>query len=47
MMKLTKGRESPKKYWGEMIRHDMPLLQFTKGITLDRKLWRSRIRKEG
>ncbi|KAF3630369.1 hypothetical protein FXO38_27183 [Capsicum annuum] len=40
----SKGR--PKKYWG-VIRHDMEQLQLTEDMTLDRKVWRSRIRVEG
>ncbi|KAF3676657.1 hypothetical protein FXO38_04199 [Capsicum annuum] len=34
----------PKKYWREVIRHDMEQLQLTVNMTLDRKTWRSRIR---
>ncbi|KAM3234157.1 hypothetical protein P3L10_019516 [Capsicum annuum] len=36
-----------KKYWREVIRHDMEQLHLTEGMTLDRKVWRSRIRLEG
>ncbi|KAF3619694.1 putative varicose-related protein-like [Capsicum annuum] len=42
---LDDGR--PKKYWREVIRHDMEQLQLTEDMTLDRKVWRSRIRVEG
>ncbi|PHU25135.1 hypothetical protein BC332_03467 [Capsicum chinense] len=41
--KRSRGR--PKKYWRGMIRHDME--QLTEDMTLDRKVWRSRIRVEG
>ncbi|XP_070046635.1 uncharacterized protein [Nicotiana tomentosiformis] len=39
-----KGRGRPKKYWGEVVRQDMSLLQLTEDMTHDRKVWRSRIR---
>ncbi|PHT58854.1 hypothetical protein CQW23_01217 [Capsicum baccatum] len=39
-------RGRPKKYWRELIRHDMEQLQLTKDMTLDRKAWRSMIRVE-
>jgi len=41
---LPRGRGRPKKRWGEVIRQDMPQLQLTEDITLDRKVWRPRIR---
>ncbi|XP_075089162.1 putative thimet oligopeptidase isoform X2 [Nicotiana tabacum] len=41
---LRKCRGRPKKYWGEVIRHDMLLLQLTEDMTHDRKVWRSRIK---
>ena len=41
------GRGRPKKYWRKVIRHDMDQLQLTEDMTLDRKLWRIRIRVEG
>lgn len=44
---LRRVRGRPKKYWGELIRQDMALLQLTEGMTLDRKVWRSRIKIEG
>ncbi|XP_075096148.1 uncharacterized protein LOC142174255 [Nicotiana tabacum] len=40
---LRKGRGRPKKYWGEVIRHDMLVLHLTKDMTSDKKVWRSRI----
>ncbi|XP_047265649.1 uncharacterized protein LOC124897153 [Capsicum annuum] len=40
-------RSRPKKYWREVIRHDMEQLQLTEDMTLDRKVWRSRIRVKG
>ncbi|XP_070004794.1 uncharacterized protein [Nicotiana sylvestris] len=46
MESLIRGRGRPKKYWGEVIRHDMVLLQLTKDMTLDRKVWRSWIKVE-
>ncbi|XP_070032905.1 uncharacterized protein [Nicotiana tomentosiformis] len=39
-----RGRERPKKYWGEVIRMDMAILPLTKNMTLDRRVERSRIR---
>ncbi|XP_070045248.1 uncharacterized protein [Nicotiana tomentosiformis] len=47
MESLRRGRGRPKKYWGEMIRQDMALLQLTEDMTLDRRVWRSRIKVEG
>ncbi|XP_070042497.1 uncharacterized protein [Nicotiana tomentosiformis] len=44
---LRRGRGRPKKYWGEVIRQDMSLLQLTEDMTLDRRVWRSRIKVEG
>ncbi|XP_070008739.1 uncharacterized protein [Nicotiana sylvestris] len=44
---LRRGRGRPKKYWGEVIRQDMALLQLTENMTLDRRVWRSRIKVEG
>lgn len=41
---LRRGRNRPKKYWGVVIRQDMTNLQLTEGMTLDRKIWRLRIR---
>ncbi|KAF3652937.1 putative D-cysteine desulfhydrase 1, mitochondrial [Capsicum annuum] len=41
---LRQGRGRPKKYWREVIRHDMKLLQLTEDMTLDRKGWRMQIR---
>ncbi|PHT86777.1 hypothetical protein T459_08883 [Capsicum annuum] len=35
---FRRSRGRPKKYWREMIRHDMELLQLTEGMTLDRKI---------
>ncbi|XP_070005520.1 uncharacterized protein [Nicotiana sylvestris] len=42
-----RGRERPKKYWGEMIRHDMARLQISEDMTLDKKLWKSSIKVIG
>ena len=42
-----RGRGRPKKYWGEVIRHDMAELDLTEDMTLDRKKWRLRIRVVG
>ncbi|XP_070017365.1 uncharacterized protein [Nicotiana sylvestris] len=47
MESLRRGRGRPKKYWGEVIRHDMALLHLTEDMTLDRRVWRSRIKVEG
>ncbi|KAF3658531.1 hypothetical protein FXO38_13173 [Capsicum annuum] len=43
---FRRSRGRPKKYWREVIRHDMEQLQLTEDIILDRKVWRSRIRVE-
>ncbi|KAM3219037.1 hypothetical protein P3L10_023568 [Capsicum annuum] len=40
---FRRSRGRPKKYWREVIRHDMELLQLTEDMTLYRKVWRSRI----
>ena len=44
---FRRARGRPKKYWREVIRHDMEQLQLTEDMTLDRKVWRTRIRVEG
>ena len=44
---FRRGRGRPKKYRKEVIRRDMKQLQFTEDTTLDRKIWRTRIRIEG
>ncbi|PHU16046.1 hypothetical protein BC332_17251 [Capsicum chinense] len=44
---FRRGRGRPKKYWREVIRRDMEQLQLTGDMTLDRKIWRTRIRAEG
>ncbi|KAF3664052.1 putative galacturonosyltransferase 7-like [Capsicum annuum] len=41
---FRRGSGKPKKYWREVIRHDMEQLQLTEDMTLDRKVWRTRIR---
>ncbi|KAF3643824.1 Methyltransferase-like protein 5 [Capsicum annuum] len=43
---FKRGRGRPKKYWREVIRHDMEQLQLIEDMSLDRKLWRRRIRVE-
>ncbi|KAF3625885.1 putative KOM [Capsicum annuum] len=43
---FKRGKGRPKNYWREVIRHDMEQLQLTEDMTLDRKLWRRRIRVE-
>ncbi|PHU22614.1 hypothetical protein BC332_07721 [Capsicum chinense] len=35
---FRRSRGRPKKYWREVIRHDMEQLQFTEDMTLDRKM---------
>ncbi|KAF3649048.1 hypothetical protein FXO37_19140 [Capsicum annuum] len=40
---FRRGRGRPKKYWTEVIRHDIEQLQLTEHMTLDRKVWRMRI----
>lgn len=44
---LRKDRGMPKKYWGEVIRPDMSLVQLIEDMTPDRKAWRKSIRVEG
>ncbi|KAF3625481.1 putative polygalacturonase-like [Capsicum annuum] len=44
---FRRGRGRSKKYWREVIRHDMEQLQLTENMTLDRKVWRTRIRVKG
>ncbi|KAM3341558.1 hypothetical protein P3S68_026524 [Capsicum galapagoense] len=44
---FRRSRGRPKKYWREVIRHDMEQLQLTEDMTLDRKVWRLQIRVEG
>ena len=41
---FKRDRGRPKKYWRKVIRHDIEQLQLTEDMTLDRKLWRRRIR---
>ncbi|KAF3648364.1 hypothetical protein FXO37_19499 [Capsicum annuum] len=43
---FRQGRGRPKKYWREVIRRDMEQFQLTEDMTLDRKIWRTRIRVE-
>ncbi|KAF3618970.1 putative pre-mRNA-processing factor 6-like [Capsicum annuum] len=43
---FRRGRGRPKKYWGEVISRDMEQLQLTEDMTLDRKVWRTRITAE-
>ncbi|XP_047253670.1 uncharacterized protein LOC124887802 [Capsicum annuum] len=40
------GRRRTKKYYMEVIRHDIEQLQLTENMTLDRKVWRMQIRVE-
>ena len=47
MVGMRRGRDRPKNYWGEVIRQDMAHLQLTEDMTLDRRIWRSRIEIEG
>ncbi|XP_009759062.2 uncharacterized protein [Nicotiana sylvestris] len=42
-----RGRGRPKKSWGEVIRRDMAQLELTEDMTLDRRVWRLKIRVEG
>ena len=44
---FRKVRGRLKKYWREVIRHDMEQLQLIEDKTPDRKMWRLRIRVEG
>ncbi|PHU25653.1 Protein NAP1 [Capsicum chinense] len=41
---FRRGKGRPKKYRREVIRRDMDQLQLTEDMTLDRKLWKMRIR---
>ncbi|XP_070057505.1 uncharacterized protein [Nicotiana tomentosiformis] len=43
---IMRGRGRPKKSWGEVIRRDMVQMELTKDMTLDRRVWRSKIRVE-
>ncbi|XP_075103437.1 uncharacterized protein LOC142178019 [Nicotiana tabacum] len=43
---LRRGRSRPKKYWGEVIREDMALLQLTEDMTLNRRVRRSSIKSD-
>ena len=47
MVGLKRGRRGPKKYWREVIRHDMILLQLIEDMILNKRLWRTKIRVEG
>ncbi|XP_075091555.1 uncharacterized protein LOC142171755 [Nicotiana tabacum] len=40
---LRKGRGRPKRYWGGVIRQDMMLLHLNGDMSLDKRVWRSRI----
>ncbi|XP_070019320.1 uncharacterized protein [Nicotiana sylvestris] len=42
-----RGRDRPKKSWGEVIGQDMAQLELTEDMTLDRKGGRWKIRVEG
>ncbi|KAF3658496.1 Serine/arginine-rich splicing factor RSZ21A [Capsicum annuum] len=42
---FRRRRGRSKKYWREVIRHDMEKLQLIEDMTLDRKVWRSWIRR--
>lgn len=44
-MGLKRGRGTPKKYWGELIKLDMVQLQLSEDMI--RKLWRLWIRAKG
>nr|XP_009799838.1 PREDICTED: uncharacterized protein LOC104245841 [Nicotiana sylvestris] len=41
---LRRGRGRLKKYWGDVIRQDMVLLQLTEDLSMDRNAWRLRIK---
>nr|XP_009798620.1 PREDICTED: uncharacterized protein LOC104244819 [Nicotiana sylvestris] len=47
VVSLRRGKVSPKKNWGEVIRQNMDLLQLTEDMSLDRKVWRKKIRVVG
>lgn len=40
---FKRGKGRLKKYWTKVIRRDMAQLQFTKGMALDKKVWRTRV----
>nr|XP_016510416.1 PREDICTED: uncharacterized protein LOC107827740 [Nicotiana tabacum] len=42
-----RGRDRPKKSSGEVIRKDMAQLELTEDMTLDRRVWKLKIRVEG
>ncbi|XP_019259063.1 PREDICTED: uncharacterized protein LOC109237238 [Nicotiana attenuata] len=41
---LRRSRGKTKKYWGEVIRQDMAVLQLTEDKIMDRKVWKLRIK---
>ncbi|VFQ84645.1 unnamed protein product [Cuscuta campestris] len=43
----SRGRGRPRKNWNEVIRQDLGLLDLTEDMTLDRNLWKIRIRIAG
>ncbi|VFQ95415.1 unnamed protein product [Cuscuta campestris] len=43
----SRGRGRPRKNWKNVIRQDLGLLTLTEDMTLDRNLWRTRIRVAG
>lgn len=44
---MRRGRVRSKKYWGELIKHDITQLYIIEDMSLYRKKWRSCIRIEG
>ena len=44
---FRRARSRSKKYWREVIMQDMEQLLLTEDMTLDRKVWSTRIRIEG
>lgn len=40
---IRSDRGRSKKFWRELLRYDMTYMQLTEDMTLDRKIWRSRV----
>ncbi|XP_070049847.1 uncharacterized protein [Nicotiana tomentosiformis] len=43
---IGRGRDRPKKFWGEVIRWDMAQLELTEDMALDRRVLKSKIKVE-
>lgn len=45
--RLRRGRGRPKNSWEDVIRQDMTQLELTEDMSLDKRVWISRIRVKG